>query len=367
MNLKTFGMVFGLAAALAGCKKKEDAAAAKEDKGAAAAGVGGNLPDAIAAWMPKDAKAALQGSWQLRMMIRKSETMSMGGDVVAANITGDKAEIFDGKDTHNLPFFVASPCKFTFTEDKDGQMGKATYSYSQTFLIANGQAQVGQAAAGMRKGKSAIVCTDTGPDQVYTLDDKGTCTAWSFRFKDWESKPTTCTWSQENGKDVLSVGDPNDHWSPKVIADGDLLKSQQFSDEAKNFSKMDFAAAKTAATDDMHQHDPAWKAQQKGGKPGDLTTVLGIMASVNDKSIFGKETTVTGQFFSANSSTSTSGGQTQTSYFLSLVDSKDTMDITLTCELSAEAPKLTQYDKVTVKGTIGKSFGASLEKCSVVP
>jgi len=369
MNKQTF-LVLGLAAALAGCgKKKDDAGGAtptatvdeKADKAAAKAGVGGNLPDPIAAWMPKDAKAALAGSWLLSMNIAKGGSVSLGGDKVAVKIDGDKAEVFDGKDTHHMPWYLASPCKISFTEETDGPMGHATYEYSMEFLVANGQVQIARSAAGMRKGKSAIVCSETGESNVYLVDDKGACTGWSFRFGKWESKPETCAWSQEDGKDVLKVGTGD--WAPKLVADGDLLKSEQFVSETKTPAKMDWEAAKAAATDDMHQHDPAWKAQQKGGKPGDLTTVLGITASVGDASIFGKETTVNAQYYSSNSSTSNG----KTTYFLSLVDSKDSTDITLACELAAEAPTMKQFDKVTVKGTIAKSFGASLENCSIVP
>lgn len=235
MMTKTKTM-FLMLIAVAGCKAK------------VTSGGGGDsapLPDEMAAFMPKDASAAWQGAWASRMTLKTSGTISMAGDPAAIEVKGDDATAYDGKTEHKLNLVIAAPCLAQFGEKSDGPMGSTmTTKHDKQFLIVNGQLQAGEGAAGYRKGKAAVVCT-VGMSGVVTLDDKGACKEWSNFMGKWDGKPTTCTWSQADGKDVLTIGTGD--WATKVQADGDTLTNEQFRDEVKqglHAKAADYAAAK---------------------------------------------------------------------------------------------------------------------------
>jgi len=245
MMLKQIGTIAVAAAALVGCKKKDDAG------GGAAKGVDSDLPEEIARWMPANAQQLWQGTWQARLTLKTSGAMSMAGDPAAITIKDDKATAFDGKDEKQLDFAIKKPCEAAFMlKTPDG----ATYTFSKKFAINNGKLEVGEGAVGMRKGKAAVICAN-GMDALYTLDDAGKCLAWSDFGHSWKSKPATCTWSQKDGKDVLTAGQGD--FAPTLVADGDLLKSEQFAGEAKDLQfkpAADYAAAKQWATDEAKKH-----------------------------------------------------------------------------------------------------------------
>lgn len=204
------------------------------------------LPAEFQSWVQKDADATWQGAWSSRLTLRTSGSISMAGDPAALEIKGGTATAWDGTKDHKLAFALITPCTAQFSESDGGPMGM-TSMHDKTFLVEGGKLLVGEGPVGYRKGKAAFVCTP-GMDNAYTLDDKGVCKKWSFFMKRWEGKPTTCVWSQEDGKDVLTVGDGN--WTSKVKAEGDLLKSDQFIEESKYTEKATDLAAAKAKTDE---------------------------------------------------------------------------------------------------------------------
>ena len=332
------------------------APACKKTTGGAGGGAA-DLPPELAAWMPKDAQQQWNGAWASRLTMRTSGTISMAGDPAAIQIDGDKATVWDGKEEHHLGFQLAAPCEAKFSDKKpDG----ATYYYSKQFVIAGGALQAGEGAVGYRKGKSAVVCAVSA---VYTLDDAGTCKKWMHMF-DWKSDPATCKWSSEGGKDVLTVGEGD--FANKLSADGDVLEDDQFRDlvkEGLHVRAKDYNDAKAKIGEATKKDDPGEQAKAAGGTPGDTSTVAGLQASyAADKSMKGKAVEVSGLYLNSNQMTANG----KTSYNVVIVDAKGKLKPSLTCEVADEPKGFTQYDKVTVKGTIDESFGeAELTACTV--
>jgi hypothetical protein len=233
-------LVIGLIVVVAGC------GGSKEGGGGGA--VASNMPDEVGSWMPKNATDVWQGAWSTRLNL--SGKMSMSSPPAALDIKGDGAKAFDGKTEHPLGFEIDSPCTVAFKQPiTEGAMKGGTSTHSKQFLIKDGKLLAGEGAVGMRKGKTAIACM-IGMDSLATLDDAGKCKSWSHMMDRWSSKDTTCKWSNEGGKDILTVGTGN--WTSKLIADGDLLMNEQFADEVKKESHKKMAsydAAKQVATD----------------------------------------------------------------------------------------------------------------------
>lgn len=222
-------------------------AACKKSSGGGGGGGGGDLPEEIAAWMPKDASAAWQGAWAGRMTFRTSGMISMAGDPAAIDVQGEKATAWDGTADHALGIDLA-PCLATFAEKSESGGATMTTKHDKQYVIVGGKLVAGEGAAGYRKGKTAIVCS-SGMKPIATLDDKGQCKEWSNFMGRWEGKPTTCAWSQDNGKDVLTIGTGD--WSTKVSAEGDVLQSDQFRDYVKqglHEKAADMTAAKAKVT-----------------------------------------------------------------------------------------------------------------------
>lgn len=217
-------------------------------EGGGGGAVASNLPDEIATWMPKGAVEAWQGAWTTRMNLGMK--MSMSSPLAALDIKGDGAKAFDGKTEHPLGFELDSPCTASFKQAiTEGAMKGGTSTHTKQFLVKDGKLLAGEGAAGMRKGKAAIACM-IGMDKLATLDEAGKCKTWSNMLDRWSSKDTTCAWSKDGDKDVLTVGTGT--WAAKLVADGDLLMNEQFAGEVKKESVKKMAsydAAKQAVTD----------------------------------------------------------------------------------------------------------------------
>ncbi len=360
-------MLIGLCAATcAACSKKTETSGGSGGGGTAGpSGESASLPAEVAAWMPKGANEAWQGAWASRLTLRMSGTMSMAGDPAAIEIKGDKARVFDGKTDHELGFAIDSPCTVVFKQAiTEGSMKGGSSMHSKQFLLKDGKVVAGDGAVGYRKGKAAIACM-SGRDKLATLDDKGTCQTWSTMFEKWEAKPTTCTWTTVDGKEVLTIGTGD--WSTKLVAEGDLLQSDQFSDAVKqglHVQAKSYDEAKASVSAKVKENDPGEQAKAAGGKVGDKSTIVGLAATyaADKASLDGKSLELTAQFFSSSSSTSNG----VTNYAVTLVDSKDSSKFTLTCYTKQEAKGFKQYDKVTAKGTVKESFSRpSLEDCTV--
>ena len=228
-------------------KKKDGGGSGAAGGGASGGGASGvHLPPPVAMWMQAGAADAWQGVWQSHLSLH---TMKSLDAPIALAIKGDTATAFDGTAEHTLAVRIDAPCRISFDE-KDGA---TTWTYSKQFLIAGGKlVAAGDGAGGYRKGKAAVVCK-IGSEDLFTLDDAGVCHSWKADFMDknkWDGAPATCVWSQENGKDVLTVGTGD--WSSKLVANGDLLTSEQLDSETTSKTYMtpaaDYATAKAWAT-----------------------------------------------------------------------------------------------------------------------
>jgi hypothetical protein len=350
-------------ALLAACGGKKD-----EGGGGGSGGGGGDtkpdpnkVPEAVTAWMPKDAANAFAGAWSSRLMWGgKKGSMSMAGNPVAMQITGGKAKVFDGYKEAELTFTLETPCKVEFGEAVKG----GTQLYGKTYLIRDGALQMGDGAVGYRKGKTGLVCGEGSMEGAIVVDEKG-CTKYGRKFGDkWASEAQKCAWSQQDGKDLLTIGDGN--WATKVFADGDYLVSDQFKESVKLTTKAaSWDEAKADVTAKVKEKDPVEIAKQAGGEVGKTDTIASLAATygTDPKNLDGKPLEITALHYST--STMTSNGKK--SHIVSLVDSKEQTKITLSCHMKEDPPAdIKQYDKVTAKGTVKESFGtAGLEDCTL--
>lgn len=372
---KTGRVVLSAALLLAACSKKEDKGAGGGSAGFTPAGsepkatepAKGAKPAAFGAWSPKGASMAWQqGAWISRLTLRTSGTISMAGDPAAIEVKGDQAKVFDGKEEHTLGFSIDSPCTVAFTKTlTEGSMKGGTQTISKNFLVADGgKFLVGDGAVGYRKGKTAFVCA-TGDVDFVELDDKGACKGWKQKFEEWEEKPVKCEWIDKDGKEALKIGEGD--WPMTLVADGDLLQSEQFAQMVKeNYHQpaKSWDEAKAAVSAKVKENDPGEQAKAAGGKVGETNTVASLMATfaADRKSVEGKPVELTALYLNSNRSTSNG----KTTYNAMLVDSKENTKLVLPCSLDAEVKDIKQYDKVTVKGTVGESFDKpSLDGCTV--
>lgn len=331
------------ALAVVGCGKQPDRARS----------VPSDMPPEIAAWMPADPALPFVGSWagRLTIPIDGKSSMSIAGNPVAVAFAPDhsKATVFDGKRDRTFGFVVETPCQAGFTDTKPSG---SIYRYPVTFITRGGKLEIGGGNAGARKGKAAVVCDAEG---VVVVGDKGTCQRWRTHLE-WEAKPATCAWSQRDGKDVLTVD------RSTYTADGDVLATDSW--PALAWKPTDDAGARATVLAEIAKHDPAEQAKAAGGKVGDTTTVAGLIVTyAADKAAWkGKQVEVTALYLNQN--VSTSGGKQHINAIV--VDHKGDKP-SLTCDDLAQEPKgLVQYDKVTVKGTVGESFDqAALAGCEI--
>jgi len=361
--MKTMIFVAALVMALGACGKKSN------DSGGGSGGgdkpdVDPDTPAEFTSWMSKDAATAWQGAWVTRMTLGK--TMQTGRSFAALDIKGDGAKGFDGKKEYPLGFEVDTPCSVTISEPiTEGSLKGGTSFHTKQFAVKGGKLLAGEGSVGMRKGKAAVVCGVS--IDVTTLDDKGVCKSWNKRFGKWESKDQKCAWSQKDGKDVLTIGEGE---GPKgLTADGDSLMDSQFADDVergKHARAESYDAAKQTVIAKIKENDPGEQAKAAGGKVGDTTSVLGLIATFTSdpKALTGKPVEVTGLYYSSGSMTA--GGKTTVS--LEMIDSKDSRKLHITCytsETDMKAITFTQYDKITAKGSVKESFHMpALDNCT---
>lgn len=342
-----------------GCKKKGggDSAAAK----------GRELPDSVMQWTPAGAEQAFVGAWKARMTLASNMggSHSMAGDPIALDIKAETATAFDGKVEKQLSWVIESPCTARFDEElTEGSMKGGTAYHELMFVLKDGKALLGDGGAGFKKGNAWVFCTggmDSGG--VYIQEDKTKpCTHWGEKFGKWEQTEGQCKWEMADGKERLTVGTGD--WATKLYVEGDLVMSEQFQDAAKLYEKVsDFATAKKAVVDKNKADDPGEQAKAAGGKVGDKSTVVGLIATyAADKSIKGQVVELTAEFL--NSNHSWSGDKHY--YNGIVVDNKDSTSFTLSCDTKEEVTGFTQFDKVVVKGTIDESFNKpALKDCTI--
>ena len=185
------------------------------------------MPAEFQSWDVASRAKAWQGAWVTEQSL---------GFPTALEVKGTQLTTWDGKAEKHLEFELESPCSAKLIEKQNGGES-STISH---FTIKNGALVAGLGDAGSRKGKAAIACVS---NQIFTLDDAGTCLAWSSDFGRWKSEPGKCGFAQKDGKDVFTAT-ANGSESTLVI-DGDAMMSQQLAtSSAKSYP--DFAAAKAA-------------------------------------------------------------------------------------------------------------------------
>ena len=358
--------------------------ACKKDKAGGGGGggggtAGGDMPSELEAWMPKDAGTAWQGAWisRLSLMHKGSTTTTMAGDPVAFEFAGPKVKMFDGEKEATLDYTIHTPCEIEIVQPAPDVGAGATYQHHKQFVVVAGHHQAADGAAGYRKGKAAIACVIGSQGGTYTLDDKGTCLQWTHMFH-WDKKPATCTWSTENGKDVLTIG--TGEWASKLVADGDVLEEQQFLDSLKagyHERATDFAAAKAKvlAMDKEHPVTAEGKAAKAvevakaaGGKVGETSTVASLAATfgtrqeVADRQA-GRAHGLLRQFVDVDVDLGL-----EHDHELQRVDlERQGQDGPHRASCAKAAiTGFTQWDQVTVKGTVGESFDApEVDDCSL--
>jgi hypothetical protein len=290
----------------------------------------------------------------------------MAGDPVALEVKGNKATATDGTVEAAMDFSIKSPCEARFSESiTEGSMKGGKSHHDMMFVVQNGALVVGSGAGGYRKGKAAIVCSEGMDGGVTIVGEDGKCVTWSNKFDKYEKKDNTCAWSQDGGKDILTVGTGD--WASKLEADGDVLMSSQFKELTKYTKKAkDYADAKAQLQGEVDAKNPSKQAEKAGGVVGKTDTVLSLIATWGgDKSLKGKPFEITAQYLNSNSMTS-NGAKT---YNVILTDKVGgDSSLTLSCDLGAKEPPkdLKQGDKVKAKGTVDESFDKpSLKDCTI--
>lgn len=226
----------------AACKKEN-----KDASGAAAGGAtaktadpGGEPAGELAAVLPKGAPAEFT-AWELPARAKAWQgawvTEQSLGSKIAIEVKGAAVTTWDGKAEKHLAFELESPCSAKLVEKgADG----STSSTTSHFTIKGGALVLGLGDAGSRKGKSAVACISNA---VLTLDDAGTCLAWSSMFDKWKSEPGKCAFAQKDGKDVFTA--TVNGMETTLQIDGDAMMSEQLARVSAK-SSPDFAGAKTA-------------------------------------------------------------------------------------------------------------------------
>lgn len=185
-------------------------------------------PPSFDAWMPEGAEAAWQGAWHTRLTL--SLTGAESPEPITLDIDGAVAVANEGTREHALRFAVIAPCAVQLAQpiQVDGSSNGGTAYHGAQFVFERGTLRIGRGAAGYRRGKTAVVCSEGRNAGVHILDEDGVCTTWQDWFDRWEQKPATCTWSRRDGHDVLTIG--TGEWAPELVARGDILESEQFTD-----------------------------------------------------------------------------------------------------------------------------------------
>lgn len=331
--------------ALAGCPEK---GADKE--------LTAHVPDrekAIAAsmsdWMPKDADQAWQGAWLVRLV--------EDGPIVAAEVTGDKAKIFDGVEEKEVAFKVIEPCAVAFGP------------HEIQFLIRDGKVVSGRGAAGMRKGETAVVCGDGrdpgAPEEGVYIVVKNRCSTWKRDAKGaWSQRDGVCVWANARGDDLLDVG--TEHYSSTLVVKGDFLEERAFTKSAQDHMRAtSWDAAKTTVTGNIKPPSKLEAAKAAGGVVGDHETIAGLHATYanNPQPLVGVDIEVAGVL--VETSARSSRGKVA-AWLVVIADPANPKAMQLVCETTADVSKVKPGERVVLKGVIDtRQDHARLRQCTV--
>ncbi len=195
--------------AIAACSKTDHARAWRKSVESVSvdAALPARAPAQLAGWdMVGRAKA-----WQGAHVLEASP-----GFAIAFEVTGASAHTWDGKLERQLDFALESPCSAKLIE-KTSAAPAITH-----FTVAGGKLMAGLGDAGSRSGDSAIACIG---NQIFTLDDAGTCLTWASQLDVWHSAPASCGFATRDGKDVFVA--KVDGADTTLEVDGDALLSPQ--------------------------------------------------------------------------------------------------------------------------------------------
>ena len=213
------------------CKKKEESSSTEATASAPSAKPTEKESGPFAGWDMAARRAAFRGA--------HVTPGSMLGAWEAWHIEGDKVTIFDGTTEKTRELAVVSPCEVKIIERSGGMTSSTTKHYT----LRDGKLVMGLGDAGSRRGKEAIACVS---NKVFTLDASGTCTEHAASMFDkgkYESKPATCGFQQDGGKEVFTAT-VHGH-EAKLEVHGDALLTQQLA-TTHSEAVADFAAAKAA-------------------------------------------------------------------------------------------------------------------------
>lgn len=300
-------------------------------------------------WMPKGVLAAWQGAWLLRFVDE--------GPLVAVNVEGEKATVFDGITETQVPFKIIEPCAV------------AIDTRELQFLIRDGKVVSGHGAAGMRKGEKAIVCGDGrdpgAPEEGVYLVNKNRCKTWKRDAKGaWSSRDGVCVWANARGDDLLDVG--TEHYSSTVVVKGDFLEERNFTRSSKDHTKAtSWDAAKTMVTANMKPPSTLEAAKAAGGVVGDTKTIAGLHATYANSPtpLVGIELEVPGVL--VEMSTQTVHGKV--AFTLAVIADPATPKAKpLVCKMQGVVNGIKPGDRVVAKGDIDTTHEyARLSRCQI--
>jgi hypothetical protein len=180
-------------------------------------------PAAFAPWDRDARKAAWQGTWA-------GEGVGLGTHA-AWTVNGFDIKFVDSKGEQTFTLTIDSPCTAGFSGGHGG--------WESAYTLQNGQLITGLGDAGARAGDKTIVC---GGGSVFLLDGT-TCTQWDDDFGRWQSKPGTCGFKDDAGKQVFAY--TLNGYESKLAVDGDAIWSDQLA-HTHATKYPDLAAAKAS-------------------------------------------------------------------------------------------------------------------------
>jgi hypothetical protein len=248
-------------------------------------------------------KRAVQGAW----VFERGEPF--GNALLAAQIEGERATLWDGRRTIDAKLDVGHPCRVLFMVPDDqpdkalgladafrgsegrraivGDQPRSWVDFAEAFYIMiDGVAQLSNGSVvGERVGRSAIVCTSDG---IWALDDAGHCTrnqahAWVFGHPvAIDTRATQCGFRSENSVESFYVREDGFNNQPYVSVNGRRIGNVLSAEELQRRGlgrHPDFATARATVDADARANDPLLIGLAAGGKVGETSTVAGLVAT----------------------------------------------------------------------------------------
>jgi len=322
----------------------------------------------FAKWAPKDADKLWQGAWVMKF--------ADDGPLLAVNIVGDKATVYDGRTEAQYRFSVIEPCAIQFAGAKTASPGSAGArsaaerredEIEMQFLIRDGQIVVGRGAVAYRRGETAIACGDGrdpgAPEEgVYTVSGNH-CTTWKRDATGaWWGRDGVCVWANARGEDLLEVG--TEHYLSSMVLVGDIAMERDFKETAKdNIRAASWDEAKAAALAKAGPVTPLELAKAAGGSIGNTKSIAGVVVTYAEHpaSLVGADIELEGTY--VEQTTNEAHKKVKTTFAVIT----DTSKLQLTCQVDGAVKGIAAGDRVIVKGGIdtSKRDEVRLEHCTI--